>query len=62
MVEAVEAVEVAAVEVKLEMLVLAVAVEEVGELQAMKEEFDYETRSLLLQLNHHPSARFIFEL
>ncbi len=54
--------EVAAVEVKLEMLVLAVAVEEVGELQAMKEEFDYETRSLLLQLSHHPSARLIFEL
>jgi hypothetical protein len=35
-VEAVEAVEVAAVEVKLEILVLAVGVEEVGELQAMK--------------------------
>ncbi len=57
-----EVVEVAAVEVKLEMLVLAVGVEEVGELEAMKEEFDYETRSLFLQLNHHPSARLIFEL
>lgn len=62
MAEAVEAVEVAAVEVKLEMLVLAVGVEEVGKLQAMKEEFDYETRSLLLQLSHRPSARLIFEL
>ncbi len=41
---------------------LAVGVEEVGELQAMKEEFDYETRSLLLQLSHRPSARLIFEL
>jgi hypothetical protein len=55
----VEAVE--PVEVKLEMLVLAGGVEEVGELQAM-EEFDYETTSLLLQLNHHPSARLVFEL